>query len=131
LIQIENQNYWDKRGYDEDNSLITNKYKGLEMYVKTELTFNDARSWSEGNLVNKSIFTVEYDKRKNADKIKLSIDNYIYESEDDILEFDNDSEECKHKPSESTIEIYGNFTEIYLVLEEYVHTMFKIHEIEI
>lgn len=131
LVQVENKNYWDRRGYDEENSVITNKYKGLEMYVKTELIFNDARSWSEGNLINKSIFTFEYDKRKNADKIKLTIDNYISESEDDILEFDNDSEEYKYKPSGSKVEIYGNFTELYLVLEEYVHNMFKIHEIEI
>ena len=54
----------------EDNSLIVNKYKGLEIYVQTELTFNDTSQWSIGNIINKSIITFEYDKRKminNAD----------------------------------------------------------------
>jgi hypothetical protein len=131
LIQIKHKNYWDRRGYDEDNSVITNKYKGLEIYTETELTFNDASQWSKGNLINKSIITFKYDKREDSNKCKLIIDNYIYETEDDILDFDYDEEEYKYKPAKNKVEISGTFTELYEILEEYIRNMFKIHDIAI
>lgn len=133
LIQVEHKKYWDCRGYDEDNSVITNKYKGLEIYITTELTFNE-RSWKIGDYANKSIITFEYDKRKNPDKCRLLIDNYIYNDKEESWQIYDDVAE-EYIPNKSklvgSIEMYGTFTELYNQLKDYIYKMCEIHEIQL
>lgn len=131
LIRLEHNDYWDKRGYDEDNSLIVNKYKGLEIYVQTELTFNDASQWSIGNIIHKSIITFEYDKRKNDKQCRLKIDNYIYNSDEEFGEYDENGEWILNKDKlEDSVEIYGTFTEVFESLKSYVNIMCEIFELD-
>lgn len=135
LIRIDYDDYWDCRGYDEENSLIINKYKGLEVFVKTEVTFNDAAQWTIGEYSNKSLIIFEYDKRKNTEKCRLKIDNYIYKDSFITQNYDEVTEEYNiiydDKNLIESIELYGTFLELYEVLEAYIVTMFKIHNIKI
>ena len=135
LIQVEHERYWDRRGYDEENSVITNKYKGLEIYTKTELTFNEASQWTIGKYANKSIITFEYDKRKDEHNCKLLIENYVYDSNKG-LEIHSYNEECNRYKNDLTkliqrVELSGSFTELYEKLANYICMMCAIHEIKL
>lgn len=124
LIQVEHKDYWDGRGYNKDSKII-NKYEGLEIYLETELTFNDAAQWSEGDLINKSLIIFEYDRRK-SDKCKLEITNYIYSHNEEYSEWTINPEKIQDK-----IELYGDFSELASKLKEYINIMVKIHEISL
>jgi len=130
-IQIEYKDYWDGRGYNQDAKIV-NKYKGLEIYLETELTFNDAAQWSEGELVNKSLIVFEYDKTKN-NNCRLEIINYIYSQYEEYQDYDDNKEEwtIKLDKIQDKIELYGTFLELTKRLKEYIDTMIKIHNISL
>lgn len=129
-IQIEHNNKWDQRGYEEEESTVLNKYKGLELFVTTELTFNDAAQWSKGDLINKSFITFEYDKRK-SDQCRLFIQNYVYEDELTYYDEEKESHVIDETKCVATFEQFGSFLELMEILKSYVYTMIDIHEVEI
>lgn len=138
-ITVEHLKFWDERGYAK-NPLVVNKYIGLEIYTRTILKFNDAAQWSIGDNVNVSSITFIYDKRI-SDKCKLIIDNMICKSNDEaIYEFEynyEDDNEAKNNviPEKHEkavrLEFDGNFMELYETLTSYIHTMCKIHNIDL
>lgn len=130
LIEIKHEDHWDKKGYEEENSRIINKYKGLEIYLKTKLTFNgDDRMNPEFNK-NSSYITFEYDKRK-SDKCRLLIQYYSFK--EDLEDYDYEKQETKISNEKliSSFEHYGSFKDLMYLLESYVNEMIKIHQIEL
>lgn len=142
-ITVDHTRFNDSRGYDT-NSLIVNKYTGLEIYTRTTLKFNDAAQWSIGDNVNASYITFIYDKRI-SNKCKLIIDNIIYKShhpdiyelecdyeceDGDIYEFETTVIPTKHENA-IRLEFDGDFMELHNILLNYVHTMCEIHNIDL
>lgn len=127
-IRLDHINEWDERGYGEERSTVLNKYKGLELFVKTELSFNDAAQWSKGDWKNKSLITFEYDRRK-SEKCRLLIQNYVYENS--LTYYDEELEEQLTDETKlvGSIEQEGSFLELLDVLKVYIYTMAEIHEI--
>ena len=126
-IKIEHAHSSDWHG-DEELSRIVNKYKGLELFTETELTFNDAAQWSKGDIKNKSIITFEYDRRK-SEQCRLLIKNYVYK--DSLLMLDEETDEYIIDESHLTgmLEKHGSFLELMDIMKQYVHNMIEIHEL--
>lgn len=120
---------WDGRGYNTGAKII-NKYKGLELYNTVDITFNDSAQWSHGDKKNKSVITFIYDKSIDKDNCILTIDNYIYSEDSEIEYCDEELEEYVLKESNNRLEFKGEFTELFGILEQYIDTMCKIHNID-
>lgn len=123
-----------KCGSNRNN--ILNKYKGIEINAETELVFNDAAQWSEGDEINKSIIKVIYDKNIDANNCILIVENYIYTDDDEYLQEIYD-EESAYEYSMimnpqfmvGKVEFRGSFSEVMTKIKEYVYTMCNIYEI--
>lgn len=118
--------------YGSSNCCV-NKYKGVEIYVGKNLIINDAGGWAEGDEINSSHITVEYNTNKDNKSCVLSIKNYIYKNTDSIYDtiFEDHIYDIRLNPTfmVDELEIKGSFSYIMKCLDEYVTNMMKIYEI--
>lgn len=124
------------RKYESNRHNILDKYKGIELNTETEIVFNDAGQWSEGDEINKSIIKVVYDKNIDSNNCILNIENYIYTDDDEYLQEVYDDESAyeysmKMNPQfmVGQVEFRGSFSEVMAKIKEYVYNMCKIYEI--
>lgn len=130
--------------FDKSGSNVNiNKYNGLEIFKKYELTFNDFSQWSVGNKTNKSIITIKYDTKKDREYCELNIKNYVYTFEDQSSDLyihnDNEYDEedvwmfsevlLNEKYMVANVVKKGSFIYVLGVLKEYIESMCEIHEI--
>lgn len=128
LIKYERKRFWDKRGYDEKNSKIVNKYRGLEIYFDVDLIFNEAAQWSVGSMINRTKFIFQYDKKKCNDVV-LEISNYIYKEDDEYYIYDETRNEdvLNNEFLIDRVVMKGSFLDIIDKAKTYIDKMIDIY----
>lgn len=110
-----------------------NKYKGQEIYISKNLVINDAGIWAEGDEINNSHITIEYNTNKDDKNCILNIKNYIYKDMDSVTETSMHNGvfyvDLKPEFMIDEIEIKGSYLYIMEYLDKYIKTIFKIYEI--
>lgn len=146
IVEYLNSIINDKRIYDKTNHYLirldgykgkyncrANKYTGQEIFVSKNLVINDAGYWAEGEEINNSHITVEYNRNDDKDCCILTILNYIYKDADSYFEdiIDNDDYYLELNPIflVGEVKIKGTYTYIMRCLDDYIKGMMKIYEI--
>ena len=109
-----------------------NLYEGVEIGVKTELTFNDAAQWRKGDWVNTSFISVTYNRKNAPEHCSLVIENYVHHKDETLIEWNEEGD--KSRDVSKRVGVYqkeGTFSDVMRDVKQYTLKMIDIHNIKL